>query len=238
MRAQNGSPMLALATLFAAGCAAAAAAEPAAGKSVPTTRLSREELVRKWDLNADGKVDKSEAELASSRMRRERAEMRLKSRIDPVTGRPRGEAAPEPKPEPPDADTLFGAEAEPADADEAQPERPALPGTRAPRTAAPRPSRPRVASSAADKDEKDEEPTPRPSRIRQPLTGGVRGGGVAARPGHGGREPSPPLNAGRPIESLRAGAGAVSGPPQAATRGGLVPRRPAPRPTREIYDPY
>jgi len=235
MRAQNGSTSLALATLFAVGCAAAAAADPAAGKAVPTTRLSREELVRKWDLNADGKVDQGEAEIASSKMRRERAEMRLKSGIDPVTGRPRGEAAAEPALEPPDADTLFGAETEPADADEAEPERPALPGTRAPRTVAPRPSRPRFASSAADEDQ-DDEPTPRPSLLRQPLTGGVRGGGVAARPGHGGREPSPPLNAGRPIDSLRAGA--VSGPPQAATRGGLVPRRAAPRPTRELYDPY
>lgn len=236
MLVRSGSSSLALATLFAAGCAAAAAADPAAGKSVPTTRLTREELVRKWDLDSDGKVDQGEAEVASSKMRRERAEMRLKSGIDPVTGRPRGEAAPEPAPEPPDADTLFGAETEPADADEAERERPALPGTRVPRSVAPRPSQPRPANSTADKDKKDDEPNPRPSLLRQPLTGGVRGGGVAARPGHGGREPSPPLNAGRPIDSLRAGA--VSGPPQSATRGGLVPRRPAPRPTRELYDPY
>ena len=175
-----------------------------------------------------------EAEVASSRMRRERAEMRLSTGIDPVTGRPRGEPPP---PEPPDLDEIFGADTEPADADEAKPDRPALPGTRAPRTQAPRPSRPRIASPSAGE---DREPAPRPNSFRQPITGGVRGGGVAARPGFGARKPEAPLNAGRPIESLRDGTGMLPGPQSATVRGGLLPRpRPiTPRPSRETYDPY
>jgi len=224
---------VALALLMAAP-ALAVAADPGGDGSAPTTRLSREELVRKWDLNSDGKIDKGEAEVASSRMRRERAEMRLSTGIDPVTGRPRGEPPP---PEPPDPDEIFGADTEPADADEAKPDRPALPGTRAPRTQAPRPSRPRIASPSAGE---DREPAPRPNSFRQPITGGVRGGGVAARPGFGARKPEAPLNAGRPIESLRDGTGMLPGPQSATVRGGLLPRpRPmTPRPSRETYDPY
>lgn len=234
---------IALATLFVAASAAAWAADPSpAGGLVPTTRLSREELVRKWDLNSDGKIDKSEAEVASSRMRRERAEMRLNTGIDPVTGRPRGEPPP---PEPPDLDEIFGADTEPADADdadEAERDRPALPGTRAPRmqaprTQAPRSSRPSLASPSTGE---DREPAPQPNAFRQPITGGVRGGGVPARPGFGARKPATPLNAGRPIESLRDGTGMLPGPQSATVRGGLLPRpRPmTPRPSRETFDPY
>ena len=50
---------------------------------------SREELMRKWDLDRDGKVDASEAEIARSRMRRARTDAMLNSGTDPVTGRPR-----------------------------------------------------------------------------------------------------------------------------------------------------
>lgn len=228
--------------LTMAATALAVAADPVADGSAPTTRLSREELVRKWDLNSDGKIDKSEAEVASSRMRRERAEMRLNTGIDPVTGRPRGEPPP---PEPPDLDEIFGADTEPADADdadEAERDRPALPGTRAPRmqaprTQAPRSSRPSLASPSTGE---DREPAPRPNAFRQPITGGVRGGGVPARPGFGARKPATPLNAGRPIESLRDGTGMLPGPQSATVRGGLLPRpRPmTPRPSRETFDPY
>lgn len=214
--------------------ALAVAADPGADGSAPTTRLSREELVRKWDLNSDGKIDKGEAEVASSRMRRERAEMRLNTGIDPVTGRPRGEPPP---PEPPDLDEIYGADTEPADADEDERDRPALPGTRAPRTQAPRSSRPSLASPSTAE---DRELAPRPNSFRQPITGGVRGGGVAARPGFGARKPATPLNAGRPIESLRDGTGMLPGPQSATVRGGLLPRprTTTPRPSRETYDPY
>jgi len=58
----------------------------------PTTGLTRDELVRRWDLDGDGTINKSEADIARARMRRQRNEMQLESGIDPVTGRPRGES--------------------------------------------------------------------------------------------------------------------------------------------------
>ncbi len=58
----------------------------------PTTGLTREELVRRWDLDGDGTISKSEADIARARMRRQRNEMQLESGIDPVTGLPRGES--------------------------------------------------------------------------------------------------------------------------------------------------
>jgi hypothetical protein len=54
---------------------------------VPTS--SREELMRKWDVNRDGKVDAGEAEIARGRMRRARTEAIINSGNDPVTGKPR-----------------------------------------------------------------------------------------------------------------------------------------------------
>ena len=59
---------------------------------VPTA--SREELMRQWDVNRDGKVDTSEAEIARGRMRRARAETMMNSGNDPVTGRLRAPADP------------------------------------------------------------------------------------------------------------------------------------------------
>jgi len=59
---------------------------PVVAQSPPT---AREELMRKWDVDRDGKVDASEAEAARSRMRRTRNEALMQSGIDPVTGRPR-----------------------------------------------------------------------------------------------------------------------------------------------------
>lgn len=48
-----------------------------------------EELMRRWDLNRDGKVDDAEAETARTRMRRARNEAANKTETDPITGRPR-----------------------------------------------------------------------------------------------------------------------------------------------------
>jgi hypothetical protein len=50
---------------------------------------SREELMRKWDIDRDGKVDASEAEIAHGRMRRARTDAVMNSGTDPVTGKPR-----------------------------------------------------------------------------------------------------------------------------------------------------
>jgi hypothetical protein len=78
----GGSVVLSLwLTLFVAIWAPAAAAQ------APTT--SREELMRQWDVDRDGKIDASEAEIARGRMRRARTEAMINSGNDPVTGKPR-----------------------------------------------------------------------------------------------------------------------------------------------------
>jgi len=221
-------PRIAAVTFFVAATVAVAwAADPEpAGGLAPARRMTREELVRKWDLNADGKIDEHEAAVASSRMRRERAELRLNSGIDPVTGRPRDEEPPTAEREPVDVDAILGTETDPPAA--ARRDSGALPGTRVPRAEATRGKGPVPAAAR--------EPVPRPSPLRQPIMGGVRGGGVAARPGYGSRGPAAPLNAGRSIDSLRGGGG--PGGPQPPVRGGLVPRPATPRPPRDTFDPY
>ncbi len=51
----------------------------------------RAQLMKKWDLNSDGRIDDGEAEVARSRMRRERRDLQSRAGNDPLTGRPRGE---------------------------------------------------------------------------------------------------------------------------------------------------
>ena len=207
------------------------------GGLVPTPRKTREELVREWDLNSDGTVDKGEAEVAASRMRRERAELRLNSGIDPLTGLPRGEKPPQPaepvKTKDPLEDTPADDAATPAPADERR-----LPGTRVPRAS---PAGGKPAAEPADPADRAIGGTRAAAdRTRQPVTGGVRAGGLPARAGYGAGVPAAPLNAGLPIpprtrDTLRQ--------PQ-EPRGGLLPTTrpatPSPRPpaSRDLYDPY
>jgi hypothetical protein len=56
--------------------------------TTPRTGLTREELTRSWDLDGDGTISKSEAEVAKARMKRERIELQL-GETDPLTGKPR-----------------------------------------------------------------------------------------------------------------------------------------------------
>jgi hypothetical protein len=83
-----------------AAVATAQAAEPRrastpgrSGGLVPTSKagMSREELIRSWDLDRDGTISSAEAEVARARMKRDRLE--LGASIDPLTGRPRSESA-------------------------------------------------------------------------------------------------------------------------------------------------
>lgn len=86
--------------LCVAGAAARADGPPGAitpgrsGGLVPTPKigLSREELVRSWDLDHDGKISSSEAEVARARMKRMRLDLEHGAGIDPLTGRPRSES--------------------------------------------------------------------------------------------------------------------------------------------------
>ena len=229
--------------------AAADATRPPAGAAARSTdvplvpRKTREELLREWDLNADGKIDTGEAEVAASRMRLERATVRLNSGFDPVTGRPRDEAEPGHEPieeEERDSDLAAELEAATPPPRKKPPASPTTSGTRSPGGAALFPAQ-------------------RPL----PMTGGVRAGAQAARPGYGA-SPAPSLNAGRPLPTARPTtasrplnaaasaqqpAGVSGGAAMPATaggaatqrpRGGLLPRpplQPPPR-SRDLYDPY
>ena len=241
--------MLRLAVACAVLCHAAAwAADSGAtrgGGLVPGARKTREELVRAWDLNADGTIDKGEAEVAASRMRLERAELRLNSGIDPVTGRPRGETATEGEPD--DADMAVET-AEPAEEPADQPDAdasPTLPGQRVPRPrlptpGAPMPGVPRTGMQAGGKPTAESGTRAAADRTRRALTGGVRAGGLPARAGYGTGVPESPRNAGLPVPQRPSPAALQLQQP----RGGLVP---APRPTlvpssrpagpRDVYDP-
>ena len=88
--------------LVIAWCMGHAMLSPPAAAQAPAS--SREELMRKWDIDRDGKVDASEAEIARGRMRRARTDAVMNSGTDPVTGKPRVATDPVTgRPVPPDA---------------------------------------------------------------------------------------------------------------------------------------
>jgi hypothetical protein len=200
----------------------------------PLAPVSREELMRRFDLNADGKIDEAEAEMARSRMRRERADIMRNSSIDPLTGRPRGAPPPEPPQKPAG---IQAAEVAPPAAKPKDDELLLVPGrpdgTPAPATQTPSATR--------------QPPTARPSAsaARQPVptrqlptatTGGVRAGAPAARPGYGALGPRADLNAGRQPTAPTGGMppGGIQGrtaPPTAGPAGRpAIGRAPTPRP--------
>lgn len=229
---------------------AADATRPPAGSTARPTplpvvpRKTRDELIREWDLNSDGKIDIGEAEVAASRMRLERANIRLNTGLDPVTGRPRGEPEPEEdsvEDEEPGSDLAAELDA-------------------ATQQSKPKPA-PRITTSGTHPERSSAAPFPTQRPL--PATGGVRAGAQAARPGYGAA-PAPSLNAGRPLNTapaantprpLNAAASAhqAAGGPRTAgptvpgasgasqrPRGGLLPRpplQPQPR-SRDLYDPY
>ena len=247
------------AVLAAAICLAGVASARPSRADDPAV-MTREELVRKWDLNSDGAIDEGEAEVARSKMRRERAELQMKAGIDPLTGRPRisetDAAAPN---EPPSGDLpeATGPRAKPSvglPGTQVPDVTPPIPATRSPATSS-RPGDPRTPAGREPQPARGSGPAagPRstPSSARgteQPgatgpgvVTGGARAG-APARPGYGARAPRPDLNAGR----LPAG---LPGQRPAPASGGLLPnlRRPAaapatpsapPRRTVDDFDVY
>ena len=70
----------------------------------PPPILSRGEMLRRFDLNFDGKIDEAEGELGRAKLRREREEeerqRREREEINPLTGRPRSEDGLEKEAEP------------------------------------------------------------------------------------------------------------------------------------------
>ena len=225
-------------------------AEP--GVAQTPSSSSREELMRKWDIDRDGKVDAGEAEVARTRMRRARNDAMMRSGIDPVTGRPRVAIDPVTgRPVTPaenagergglsgiaddgglillpgNGEQPGGAGGSDAATDQparpVQPERPALPGTRVPAISSTIPSvapnrstgQTSPGSGAASSGPGMRPPTspaaPGPPQSlgsgqdrRQPssgrpgiISGGVRAGAPAVRPGYGSGGPPTDLNAGR-----------------------------------------
>jgi hypothetical protein len=241
-----------VAAVLAMACAMAAvtgwcgAAEPADGPD-PTGGLrsrgmapgvkggapgaSREELVRQWDLDGNGTIDASEAAVARARMRRSRLDAGLDGGLDPVTGKPRVLVDGEPADEPPAPDNTNAPPEMPAEPRKRAADKPALPGTRAPdaKPVVSGTSIPTVPKSPTVGDAESRSKTPRlPSAPSRPgsVTGGIRAGAPAARPGYGSLGPKPDLNAGIPLPDTSRTAG--------GQRGGLLPsvrRPPATRPT-------
>lgn len=202
-----------------------------AGLPPPAGGVTREELVRKWDLDGNGTIDASEATVARVRMRRARREMEGSDGIDPLTGRPRvADVA-----DAPPADDA-GSEVLPPETPPDRPQRatadPALPGTRVPDPQTDRDAAGGPAAPAAP----DRGTVPRSSAKPGATTGGVRAGAPAARAGYGSLMPKADLNAGRPRADAEPGRpGTRPGVP----RGGLLPAprlgpavRPRPAPTR------
>lgn len=172
---------------------------------------TREEMLRKFDLDADGRIDEGEAEAARARMRRDKIESLQDSGLDPLTGRPRKTGA---------AGT--SAAAPPIGNDEL---------TFPPSDGAPR----RQPDAGAErKPAAKPAPTPAPGRVPV-VTGGVRAGAPAVRPGYGATGPQQDLNAGRPSEPrLTPGQARVGGalrPAGQPPRQPGAPRAAAPRPS-------
>ena len=185
----------------------------------PTEAIGREELVRRYDLNADGRIDESEAEMARSKMRKERAETSRRSGLNPLTGRPRSEKANEHVPGLGDRD---GASREnELQTRMTQPLRSQPTGSTAQALGSPgselllvpgRPdgtprktegveSRPGLSPSAASSPRTTRQTPPATQSSAQPrssaITGGVRAGAPAVRPGYGATGAGTDLNAGR-----------------------------------------
>ncbi|MEX0670062.1 MAG: hypothetical protein WD060_06375 [Pirellulales bacterium] len=185
-----------------------------------TVGMSREELVRKWDLDGNGAIDESEAAVARTRMRRSRLEMQRSAAIDPLTGRPRvTDAADEPSVT---ADI-------PPQPRRRPPAGPSLPGTRVPDVPLAAPAR-TTSSSAPPANASKVGPAAAgstPTRTGGAM-GGVRAGAPAARPGYGslttGGDPKAGRSPGK-TGSLRAPTTAAAVPDGrgAAFRGGLLP---------------
>jgi hypothetical protein len=245
-------------TAVAVAICLAGVAVPRFARAADPSGTSREELVRKWDLNSDGTIDDGEAEVARSKMRRERADLQMKSGIDPLTGRPRSVAADDT-----DSDKEGAADLPAAESPRTKPDA-ALPGTRVPDVAPPIPAarspaaatRPGAARPSTGRESQSAQGGSPPAGPRSPassargtdqpgatgpavVTGGARAG-APARPGYGARLPRPDMNAGRLPASQQG---------QRPASGGLLPnlRRPSaapgtpaapPRRTVDDYDVY
>lgn len=221
------------AAVIAAWCAAAAAEQATVpdgglgfGGSSSSARATREELLRSWDLDGNGSISKSEADVARAKMRRTRLEMQFNTGIDPLTGQSRSTKIAEPAGDEADKEPLFQLPPESPASQPSSSQEDSLPGLREPGTGPAATAAPTVrrlgmpmppaggqATPAASSPERSARASWLPPQRSTPAaTGGVRAGAPAAVPGYGSGTWGS-LNAGRP-----------SAVPGAATRsGGLLP---------------
>jgi len=230
----------------------AGAQTPGGKSSLPP--ITREELMRRFDLDSDGKIDPAEADIGRAKMRQERLDQERKREIDPLTGRPRGEADDAQEAEPPPrkpitslddllpsrapvgsairdgkaADGDAGREREKRRRKGASKEADAKEGRGLSSARDPQPgSGPFGSGPHSQRD---------PAPPRGPLTGGIRAGAPPARPGYGATTPDSeaaggassrkdrPLNAGRPRDTLLPGAPSAAAPGGGGTAAGALPR--------------
>jgi len=211
------------------------AADPPAGQGGPrpSTRAIREELLRDWDIDGNGSISKSEADVARARMRRKRCELQLGAGIDPVTGLPRAAEGMVPADDEAAEEPLFQLPPESPPTEPSRAKSESLPGLRAPG-----PQQPPVVGSPALRPPTAAAPGSRPAtappapisaraswlppqRLAPAITGGVRAGAPAATAGYGSG-PWSDLNAGRRPSSPQAPAEGASGGQLNGT-GGLLP---------------
>ena len=218
--------------------------------SGPKLGLTREELIRGWDLDGNGTISKSEADLARARMRRQRLEMQLGAGLDPLTGLPRGIDGGDVGEE--EDEPLFQLPPEISPPQARRQGDSLLPGTRPPHMTPPAAVAPSVtpmpgATSGTGRQAASAATTPtaversgRASWLPQQTrgsspTGGVRAGAPAAVPGYGSG-PWSDLNAGRPrAPAIESGPGRSGRGP--LTGGGLLPTGRLPGQTGAIILP-
>lgn len=198
--------------------------------AAPQVGLTREELVRQWDLDGDGTISRPEADVARGRMRRMRMEVQASAGIDPITGKPRNLDASDGQSGDQGEGPVFRLPPEPLPATDRSkwspsgslPPDPKLdmgkgattppstgPGGRSPSAVETKP-RP-ISSRASWLPPQKQSPT---------VTGGVRAGAPAAQPGYGAVTWSD-LNAGRRAAANEAGEGEAAAESRPA--GGLMP---------------
>jgi hypothetical protein len=202
--------------------------------SAPAAPLSRGELLRRFDLNFDGTIDEAEGQLGRAKMRREREEeerqRQMEGEIDPVTGRPRGEAKEGQKPQPPkrriiSIDDLLPGNADATDTIETE-------GSALGRGMSTRDGKGdlddpagvgrtrhgSLSGGAAPKGATGKPPAPTGTGSGRPgaISGGVRAGAPPARPGYGAPAATNPTGTAKPSRSLNAGRPVGSLPPAAA----------------------
>ena len=249
------STFAAIVLALAATTAAGQQPIPRSGGLVPSASgpklgLTREELIRGWDLDGNGTISKSEADLARARMRRQRLEMQLGAGLDPLTGLPRGIDVGDVGEE--EDEPLFQLPPEISPPQSRRQGDSFLPGTRPPPLTPPAAAAPsltpmpganfgtgRQAAPAATTPTAVERSgraswLPQQTRGSSP-TGGVRAGAPAAVPGYGSG-PWSDLNAGRPrAPAIESGPGTSGRGP--LTGGGLLPTGRSPGRTGAIILP-